>query len=306
MNSKIEGNSNSKVLTNAKIEVNLEDCTKCGMCIAECPLRLYYFRENNLFIRRSSEMLCMECGHCVAVCPVNVIKLQRFPTEDVKVLSKDDKVPTYYELVDLIKIRRSVRQFKKEPVSEDLWKKLIEAGRFAPTGHNDQLIHFTVVRDRALLDKISEEITKSFVNLAEIYKNPSKRDQFFSLVPKRYLNIAKMTLIGLNDMLKGIARGEEFWRWNGELIILHAPKKTTSLDQDCSLAAGNIMLAATILGVGTCSLGLMTAAFNIFDSVAKLINLPKKHMVGYALAVGIPKVKYYRTPPRQIANVTWF
>ncbi len=305
MGEKIKMN-NVNVLRNTKIEINLEKCTKCGACIAECPLRLYYFREDVLFIRRSSEMLCMECGHCVAVCPVNVINLQRFPTEEIKILSKDDKVPTYNELVDLIKIRRSVRQFKKEPVSDDLWKKLIEAGRFAPTGHNDQLIHFTVVRDRALLDKISEEITKNFVNLAEIYKNPSRRDEFKSLVPKKYLKIAKIALIGLKDMLKGIARGEEFWRWNGELLILHAPKKTTSLEQDCSLAAGNIMLAATILGLGTCSLGLMTAALTIFDSVANLINLPKKHVVGYALAVGIPKVKYYRTPPRQTAKVSWF
>ncbi len=302
MNSTID---KPKMLSRKKIEVNLEGCTKCGMCVAECPQRLYYFRDDSLVIRRSFDMLCMECGHCVAVCPINNIKLKRYSSEEIRTLSEDYILPDYNEVLNLIQFRRSVRQFKEEPISEDLWKKLIEAGRYAPTGHNDQLIYYTVVRDKAVLNKISEEMTNGFIKLSDIFKDPNKRDQFDSRVPKAYLNIVKATLVGLPAMLKGIARGEEFWRWKGELLIIHAPKQTFTLEQDCSLAACNIMLASSTLGLGTCSLGLLTVGINMFESLAKIIELPKKHRVGYALAVGLPKVKYYRTAPRRTARVSW-
>ena len=106
-------------------------------------------------------------------------------------------------------------------------------------------------------------------------------------------------------MIRGIEQGEEFWRWNGNLIIIHASKKTTTLIEDCSLAAAHIMLAAELLGLGTCSLGIATAALNMFENVKQVVNLPKKHIIAYTLAVGFPLVKYYRIPPRQPAKVTW-
>ncbi len=66
------------------------------------------------------------------------------------------------------------------------------------------------------------------------------------------------------------------------------------------------MLTAELLDLGTCSLEIATVAINQFDNVAKAINLPKNHAVGYTLSVVFSKVKYYRIPPRQPAKVSWF
>ncbi len=293
-------------IVNPKIEVDLDICNKCKVCTRECPLRLYYFRDDNLVMRRSTEILCMECGHCLAVCPVGAIQLKNYPAEEIIEISEGFEIPSYKILMNLIKSRRSIRQFKKEPVPEDLWNKLMEIGRYSPTGHNDQFVHFTIVREPELLKRVSNEITKEFKKLTPIYEDRVKWKEFKTSIPKSSLKIIKGVLQGFNDMLKGMARGEEFWRWNGELIVIHAPKKTWSLIHDCSVAASNIMLAAESLGLGTCSLGFTTVAINQFENVAKVIQLPKNHVVGYTLAVGFPRVKYYRIPPRKPAKITWF
>lgn len=293
-------------IVNPKIEVDLNICTKCKACTHACPLRLYYFRDDNLVMRRSTEILCMECGHCFAVCPVNAIKLRFFPDEKKIESLKDIELPPYETILNQIKVRRSIRNFKPEPIPEDLWNKILEVGRYSPTGHNDQLLNFTIVQDPVLLKKFSDEITKGFIDLSKIYADRSKWREYRKSIGKSNLKVIEGMLSYFSDTLKGIKRGEDFWRWYGKLIIIHAPKKAVTLIQDCSVAASNIMLTADSLGLGTCSLGIATAVINEFENVAKVIQFPKNHVVGYTLAIGFPKVKYYRIPPRRSVNVNWF
>ena len=218
-------------IANSKLEVNLEVCTKCESCVRECPLRLYHIKNGKLTLRQAADILCMECGHCVAVCPVNAIKLKTFPVEQVIEITKDFKLPSYEALLNLIMTRRSVRQFKEDPIPDDLWKKLLDAGRYAPTGHNDQLVHFTIVHNQERLNQFSDEITKSFKEIATIYhKNRTQFKELKKSMSKTNFRILKDLVIpGLPIMIRGIEQGEEFWRWNGNLIVIHASKKTTTL-----------------------------------------------------------------------------
>jgi len=50
-------------------------------------------------------------------------------------------------VIETIKARRSVRQFKKEPVSDDLLNQILESGLWAPSGKNNQPWKFAVIRD---------------------------------------------------------------------------------------------------------------------------------------------------------------
>lgn len=56
----------------------------------------------------------------------------------------------------MIKTRRSVRKFRPDPVSDDLIEKILEAGRWAPSGLNNQAWRFAVVTDRAIIAEISK------------------------------------------------------------------------------------------------------------------------------------------------------
>ena len=58
-------------------------------------------------------------------------------------------------LLDLIKRRRSVRHFAKRPIPEDILNKILEAGRWAPSGANIQPRRFLVVTRKELLETIA-------------------------------------------------------------------------------------------------------------------------------------------------------
>ena len=51
------------------------------------------------------------------------------------------------DALEAITARRSVRKYKDTPVSQELLTKIIDAGRLAPTAHNDQAWEFVVVTD---------------------------------------------------------------------------------------------------------------------------------------------------------------
>jgi nitroreductase len=59
-------------------------------------------------------------------------------------------------LLDIIQKRYSVRNFKKDPVPDDMIKQILEAGRLAPTGANTQPQRLIVIREQSGLDKIKK------------------------------------------------------------------------------------------------------------------------------------------------------
>ena len=54
------------------------------------------------------------------------------------------------QLLNLIKSRRSTRKFTAEPISRANLEVILEAGRWAPSGHNQQSWFFTVISDKAM------------------------------------------------------------------------------------------------------------------------------------------------------------
>ena len=63
---------------------------------------------------------------------------------------------------ELITTRRSTRRFKDTAVPEEDLNEIIEAGRFAPSGGNNQSTHFFVITDKAVLDKLADMAQASF------------------------------------------------------------------------------------------------------------------------------------------------
>jgi nitroreductase len=58
-------------------------------------------------------------------------------------------------VIETIKTRRSIRQFKKEPVSEEALDQILESGAWAPSGKNNQPWKFAVIRDTALKESLA-------------------------------------------------------------------------------------------------------------------------------------------------------
>ena len=70
---------------------------------------------------------------------------------------REIKIEKNAEIVmDNIKKRRSIRQYKPEDVPDDAIKWIIEAARWAPTAHNFQPTEYIVIRERESIEFISE------------------------------------------------------------------------------------------------------------------------------------------------------
>lgn len=60
------------------------------------------------------------------------------------------------DILKLIKSRRSIRKYSDKPVSKKDIGKILEAGRWAPSGMNNQPWRFVVVTEKEMIIKISE------------------------------------------------------------------------------------------------------------------------------------------------------
>ena len=60
---------------------------------------------------------------------------------------------------DAVRTRLTVRQFKPDPVPDELVMKLLRAGQWSPSSRNLQPWHFIVIKDRDTLRRIGEIAT---------------------------------------------------------------------------------------------------------------------------------------------------
>ena len=59
-------------------------------------------------------------------------------------------------VMDVLHERRSVRKFTDEPISEQDFKYILEAGRWAPSGENSQGWRFIVIKDKQIIEALGK------------------------------------------------------------------------------------------------------------------------------------------------------
>ena len=79
-------------------------------------------------------------------------------------------------LLAVITSRRSIRKYKTERISQATLKRILEAGRLAPSADNEQPWHFIVVTDLETKNKLSTRRWNSFV-----------RDSAFTVIGCAYI-----------------------------------------------------------------------------------------------------------------------
>jgi nitroreductase/NAD-dependent dihydropyrimidine dehydrogenase PreA subunit len=294
------------VIDNSLIKIDLNNCTLCKACVNDCVARLFYIKSNKLHIINDFENLCILCGHCVAVCPVNVITLKDYESESIKNMPEVKSIPDFESFHNLTQKRRSIRQFKDMAIPKETLKLILELARYSPTGSNTENVYYTVIQNKEMVTKISNYITEKVKRFVETIENSKGRETLKASMSKEEFNLAIDNLPRTKGILKIIESGIDFWCWGGELIFIHGDSTIGGIPTDSALAAAHIMLAAQTLGLGTCSLGYLIFHANQSETIKKIINLPKNHEIGYSLAIGYPKVKYKKIPPRKPLRVQWF
>jgi nitroreductase len=174
----------------------------------------------------------------------------------------------------LMRQRRSIRDFLDKPVPESLILQLIEDSCSAPSAANNQPWHFIVVLDRQMIKALSDEAKKNIV--AGIKKQPgSPVASYLAQLEEETFNI--------------------FHNAPCVVFIVGNPR-IPSLVFDVSLAAAYFMFSATSRGLGTCWIGL---GREIRDpGLLASIGVPEGFKIIAPLIVGYPR----RVPPAPPRN----
>ena len=133
--------------------------------------------------------------------------------------------------IDAIMTRRSTRSYKSDSVEKDKLQKIIEAGRFAPSGGNNQTNHFIIVQDKKVLQKLAELAQDEFAKM-EVNEN---------------------TYSSLKTSIQLSKKGNYIFHYNAPVLIIVANQKDYGNNiADCAVAVENMMIAANDLDLGSC------------------------------------------------------
>ncbi|OPZ14381.1 MAG: NADH dehydrogenase [candidate division BRC1 bacterium ADurb.BinA364] len=120
-------------------------------------------------------------------------------------------------VIDAIRLRRSIREYKSDPIPDDLLERMLEAIRLAPSACNNQPWRFVVVRNAATMQALAKA---------------SRNQAFIAEAP------VAIVACGLPD--KAYTRMGGYWN---------------SAEIDVAIAIDHLTLAAAEAGLGTCWIG---------------------------------------------------
>jgi nitroreductase len=184
------------------------------------------------------------------------------------------------ETIKSILGRRSVRSYEKRPVEKEKIDAIIECGLYAPSGMDKQTWHFSVVTDRALLDRISE------ANRAQILKSDD--------VPAPVRIMAESPNF---DSFRGAPMA----------IIVSGDASEKNACADCANAVENMAIAAYSLGLGSCYLASFKICMETPEGAhfKKELQIPEGYEPLYALAIGYGNEKLGERSPRKKNAVSY-
>ena len=250
-----------------KITIDTLSCIGCGSCVKDCVAGALYIKDGKAALRRG----CIECGHCYAICPVGAVDMPAYDTgtcgEPASMSDLDSNL-----FLQAIKSRRTIRQFKDLPVEKAKLRKILEAGRYAPTGANSQNVAFTILGSRQqALEKECVRLFRAGVDIG-----------------------SKFT-----DFLTNMEIDDRFFFKGAPLVIVVSGRDSVN----ASLASAYMELEANSLGLGVLYSGFFCALAKLHPKIGAALKLPRGHKVVTCMIFGYPAVQYQRIPPRKKRQV---
>jgi len=205
--------------------------------------------------------------------------------------------------------RRSVRLYKEEQVPDFMIKRILEAGRFAPSAGNSQPWKFIVIRD----PQIIADLTGTTVKICRLFKKiidyrvPGR--EYLKTLAKLFIRVKPNDLHPTPFGAVSLIADGKLGLWHGAptvILIFKDVRGVSSPDLDCGIAGQNMVLAAHSLGLGTCWVGFVKLAFQYTGKWKKFFGIGYPYKFASSLAVGWPKGNPDGLVNRATHPVDWY
>lgn len=182
------------------------------------------------------------------------------------------------EVIQNILNRRSIRAYSEEQIKQEELDLIIQAGLYSPSACNGQPWHFTVVKNKDIINTLSVESKKEFVNSE-------------------------------NELFRKMATSEQFNLFYHApcVIVVSGEKCSEFAPVDCAAATENMLLAAESMNIGTCFIGLVAFLFRSkrVDEFAKMLEIPENYEPYHAISLGYKKYPDPKPPKRRENTVNY-
>ena len=171
-------------------------------------------------------------------------------------------------VVENIMTRRSIRDYKTEPVDREVMAKVLECGIYAPSAMNSQGWAVRVVD--------APDFIEGVTNIAVAQRPEIKEQEGFRNIFRNAPTVA----------------------------FIAVPEESYSGEFDSGLLAENMMLSAWSMGVGSCCLGSVVPVMNSEEAKPYLerLNLPEGYKLMVAIAFGYPAQETPEAPARDASK----
>ncbi|HSV32311.1 MAG TPA: nitroreductase [Atribacteraceae bacterium] len=184
------------------------------------------------------------------------------------------------ELTEAIRTRRSIRKYRKEPLTESTIRELLELATWAPSGMHLQPWAFTVIEDQDYLQDFSDRC-KDYV-LKNLMQAPELARYREMLADPTYHLFYQAPV----------------------LIMIYGDQKAFSAAYDCSMAAQNLMFGAWDRGIGSCWIGFAHEYGNTPEVKAEL-KVPGGYDLIAPIILGYPAAPGEERPRKQPVVLYW-
>jgi nitroreductase len=204
----------------------------------------------------------------------------------------------YEDFLALVKSRRSIHQFKPDPVADEDIEKIIEAARWAPSGFNSQLWEFVVV------------------------KKPEFRQEIGSLIGEARQQLFKGKALGPNGNTGPIKKVPIGWQKAPVFILVfgdtrvrafsHVPPIRNDDDKwnavfyaSLAVAFEHAALAAVSLGLGSQWMSAVQIPF-VAAKIKEILGIPEAMKIFDMLVLGYPSTEPGPKPMRPVSEMIHF
>lgn len=275
------------------ISIDYKKCIRCGLCISIC---------HESCIRLNDEVLsidyryCSTCCQCISVCPQTALGWNGIPGIRIK----NELLPSANQLGELLKKRRTIRDFSPKRPDRQIIEDILSLAVFAPT--NNFSFRIIVVDNPGIIEKIDKAIFRYSSQISKfVFRTGLSKLIRFFLSSQSYFEMQKA-----EAKIKAAMKTGKGFKTRPPVIVFIVGDKAIPLSvESAQYALYNIDLYAQAKGLGCNILVGSQGIVNRDKGIMKRLGIGKNEMIFGMMSVGYPSVSFLnKTEGRQLP-VQW-